>query len=95
MQETGAGISLNWAPTVKIGVFANYQYGFSRFQQSGTSVSNDSRHDDSHVASLKLAWQALSWLIVNPYTAYQKRSSTIERNSFNSVMAGLELSVRL
>ncbi|WP_295681673.1 surface lipoprotein assembly modifier [uncultured Nevskia sp.] len=95
VQETGAGLALNWAPTVKIGVFANYQYGISRFQQSGTSASNDSRHDDSHVASLKLAWQALSWLVVNPYTAYQVRSSTIERNSFKAIMVGLELGARL
>lgn len=95
VQETGAGLSLNWTPTVKIAVAASYQYGFSRFRQSGTTTDNSQRRDDSQVAALQLLWQAQGWLTVRPYAAWQTRSSTTARNSFDALIAGLELGIRL
>lgn len=95
VQETGVGTSADWAATAKIAVALSYQYGVSRFRQSGTSTTAANRLDHIHVGSLSVGWQALPWLLVKPYLAYQQRESSVARNQFEALVTGLELRARL
>lgn len=95
VQDTGIGATAEWAPTVKLAVAISYQYGISRFKQSGATGNAANRLDNIHVGSFSVGWQARPWLTMKPYLAYQQRDSSIDRNQFEALVAGVELGIRL
>ena len=89
--EIGAGGSIEWRPTEKLSVALAYQWSRSRFQQSNSvSISGD-RADVSQLASVKLNYQVLPWLLLRPYVGLEIRDSSIRPESFNRFVGGLEV----
>lgn len=94
--DTGASADLNWNPTFKIIVNAEYSWIKSNFDGQGMTGSIDnSRRDRSQEATLKIKYQALNWLLITPYTSYLNRSSSIDVDNFKAVIAGFEVRISL
>jgi hypothetical protein len=87
-----ASIQLNYQPTYKTGMTFEYQYVWSKFEGQtipGSDVLG--RKDRTPAASFKLNYQALRWLLIQPYVNYQRRSSNEEDFNFSDTIIGIQI----
>jgi hypothetical protein len=87
-----AAAQLSYQPTFKTGMTFGYQYVWSKFV--GETVPGSDvlgRKDRTPEATFKLNYQALSWLLIQPYATYQRRSSNEEQFNFSSTIIGIQI----
>lgn len=95
--ETTAAIKLNFQPTYKTGMTLGFQYVWSKFNgetinaatNPGADVAGQSYH--SPQATFKLNYQALRWLLIQPYATYSRRSSDLLVLNYTGTIVGIEI----
>jgi hypothetical protein len=90
--DTTAMAQLNFQPTYKTGISAGYQYIWSKFLGQtipGSDVLG--RKDRTPGATFKVNYQALRWLLIEPYLNYQRRNSNEENFNFSSTIVGIQI----
>lgn len=92
--ETGAGGALAWQATQKTSLNLRYQWTRGEYPQSGITSAPQRRVDDTQLASVQLAYQALPWLLLRPYGGYQLRNSNVDLAGFHAAVGGIELRIR-
>jgi hypothetical protein len=87
-----ANLQLNYQPTYKTGMTFTYQYVWSKFEAQTVPGSDVlGRKDRTPAASFKLNYQALRWVLIQPYVNYQRRSSNEEEFNFSSTVIGIQI----
>jgi hypothetical protein len=90
--DSTAGVTLNYQPTFKTGIALGFQEVWSNFVGEtipGSDVAG--RKDKSPAASLKINYQALRWLLIQPYFNYQRRSSNEEFFDYSGTIIGIQI----
>jgi hypothetical protein len=90
--DSTVNVTLNYQPTFKTGIVLGVQEVWSDFEGQtipGTDVIG--RKDRSPGASFKLNYQALRWLLIQPYVNYQRRTSNEEFFSYSGTVIGIQL----
>lgn len=85
-------VSLNYQPTFKTGIALGVQQIWSDF--IGQTVPGSDvlgRKDRSAAASFKMNYQAMRWLLIQPYVSYQRRSSNQEIFSYSGTIIGIQI----
>jgi hypothetical protein len=93
--DTTGILNLTFQPTYKTGMTFGYQYIWSKFEGQttpGADVAGQSYH--SPKATFKLNYQALRWLLIQPYATYQRRSSNVLDLNFTGTIVGIEVLVK-
>ena len=94
--ETGGSASVNWQPTFKILVSADYTLTNSTLEGQGVPGStNSNRRDQYQITTLKMTYHALQWLWIEPFATYENRDSNIEIDSYNTAIAGVDIRISL
>jgi hypothetical protein len=90
--DTTARLVVNYQATFKTGIAVNAQYTWSDFL-SQTVPGSDvlGRKDKTPLASVKINYQALRWLLIQPYFNYQRRNSNQDFNEFSSTIFGIQV----
>jgi hypothetical protein len=84
--------TISYQPTYKTGITVGYQRIWSDFDAQtipGTNVLG--RKDSSTGATFKMNYQALRWLLIQPYVNYQKRSSNDEIFGYSGTIVGIQI----
>jgi hypothetical protein len=84
--------TLNYQATFKTGMILGFQETWSDF--IGQTIPGSDvigRKDRSPSASFKLNYQALRWLLIQPYVTYQRRTSNEEFFSYSGTIVGIQL----
>jgi hypothetical protein len=84
--------SVTYQPTFKTGMTLGYQRIWSTFLGQtipGTDVLG--RKDSSTGATFKMNYQALRWLLVQPYVNYQRRTSNNEIFGYSGTIIGIQI----
>jgi hypothetical protein len=90
--DSTASLQLNYQPTFKTGMTFGYQYTWSKFEAQTVPGSDIvGRKDRLPGATFKLNYQALRWLLIQPYATYQRRSSNEEDFNFSSTIIGIQI----
>jgi hypothetical protein len=90
--DSTARIQVNYQPTFKTGIAINYWYTWSDFLAETVPGSDIlGRKDKTPLASIKINYQALRWLLIQPYVNYQKRSSSQDFYDFSSTIIGIQV----
>jgi hypothetical protein len=90
--DSTVNVTLNYQPTFKTGISLNVQEIWSSFLAQtipGTDVIG--RKDKSPGAFLKVNYQALRWLLIQPYVNYQRRNSSLENFSYSGTTIGIQI----
>lgn len=90
--DTTGILNLTFQPTYKTGMTLGYQYVWSKFEGQttpGADVAGQSYH--SPKATFKLNYQALRWLLIQPYASYQRRSSNVLDLNFTGTIVGIQV----
>jgi hypothetical protein len=99
--ETTAAVRLNFQPTYKTGMNLGFQYIWSKFNggtiinaetNPGADVAGQSYH--SPKATFKLNYQALHWLLIQPYATYERRASGLLVLNYTGTIVGIEFLVK-
>jgi hypothetical protein len=77
-----------WQATFRISVLFDYGYNKSNLPDQGT-VTDPNRIDHFQFADLKIDYQPLHWLWLEPYVRWQNRTSTFAPVEFSSSSVGL------
>lgn len=94
--ETGGSAGVNWQPTFKILVSADYTLTNSTLEGQGVPGStNSNRRDQYQITTVKMTYHALQWLWIEPFATYENRDSNIEIDSYNTAIAGVDIRVSL
>ena len=94
--EAGGSASINWQPTYKILVSVEYALTDSTFQGQGAPGStNSNRKDQYQLTTLKVTYQALQWLWIEPFASYENRNSNIDIDGYNAAIAGIDVRISL
>lgn len=84
--------SLNFQPTFKTGIVLSGQETYSKFLAQTIPGSNVlGRKDRTPAASFKVNYQALRWLLIQPYASYQRRSSNQELYTYSGTIIGVQV----
>jgi hypothetical protein len=90
--DSTINVTLNYQPTFKTGLAFGFQEIWSTFLAQTVPGSDVvGRKDTSPAASLKINYQALRWLLIQPYVNYQRRSSNIESFSYSGTIVGIQI----
>jgi hypothetical protein len=90
--DSTVNATLNYQPTFKTGIVLGFQEVWSDFVGQtipGSDVIG--RKDRSPGASFKLNYQALRWLLIQPYVNYQRRNSNEEFFSYSGTVIGIQI----
>jgi hypothetical protein len=90
--DSTINVTLNYQPTFKTGITIGLQQIWSHFEGQtipGSDVLG--RKDRTPAASFKLNYQALRWLLIQPYANYQRRSSNNEIFNFSGTIIGVQI----
>jgi hypothetical protein len=93
--DTTALAQLTFQPTYKTGMSLSYQYIWSKFLGQtipGSDVLG--RKDRTPGATFKVNYQALRWLLIQPYVNYQRRDSNEQGFNFSSTIIGIQILAR-
>ena len=93
--DTGVGLTVNWQPTLKLGLGLNVTYRESEFPDQPAFGSTADREDEYWVSTFDINFQALRWLLVHPYARYETRESNDPFYPFDNTVAGIEFRVGL
>jgi hypothetical protein len=93
--DTGVGLTLNWQPTLKLGLGLNVTYRESEFPDQPAFGSTEDRKDEYWVSTFDINYQALRWLLIHPYARYETRDSNDPFYPFDNTVAGIEFRVGL
>ena len=92
--ETGGSAGLNWQATYKIMASLDYALTNSNFQGTGQLGSiNSNRRDQYQFTTLKVTYQALQWLWVEPFASYENRHSNVEIDGYNATIIGADIRI--
>ena len=90
--DSAVNVTLNYQPTFKTGLTFGFQEVWSTFLAQTVPGSDVlGRKDTSPAAYLKINYQALRWLLIQPYANYQRRSSNIEGFSYSGTIVGIQI----
>jgi hypothetical protein len=90
--DTTALAQLTFQPTYKTGMSLSYQYIWSKFEAQtipGSDVLG--RRDRTPGTTFKVNYQALRWLLIQPYLTYQRRDSNEQGFNFSSTIIGIQI----
>jgi hypothetical protein len=90
--DTTALAQLTFQPTYKTGMSLGYQYIWSKFLGQtipGSDVLG--RKDRTPGLTFKVNYQALRWLLIQPYVNYQRRDSNEQAFNFSSTIIGIQI----
>jgi hypothetical protein len=90
--DTTALAQLTFQPTYKTGMSLSYQYIWSKFLGQtipGSDVLG--RKDRTPGVTFKVNYQALRWLLIQPYVNYQRRDSNEQGFNFSSTIIGIQI----
>jgi hypothetical protein len=90
--DTSVATGVTWQATYKLGVNANYTYTRSLLPSQG-NTSGTNRVDHLQFANLKIDYQPLRWLWIQPYVNVQTRSSNFTGAAFNASVYGVSFDV--
>ena len=90
--DTSAATGVTWQATYKLSVTANYVYTRSLLPDQGNTPDTN-RIDHLQFVNLKIDYQPLRWLWVQPYANVQTRSSNFIGAAFNSSVYGVSFNV--
>jgi hypothetical protein len=93
--DTGVGLTVNWQPTLKLGLGLNVTYRESEFPDQPAFGSTADREDEYWVSTFDINFQALRWLLIHPYARYETRESNDPLYPFDNTVAGIEFRVGL
>lgn len=90
--DSAISASINYQWTFKTGVSFGYQHTTSDFLGQ-TIPGSDAlgRKDTTQGAWLRINYQALRWLLIQPYVNYQRRVSDVELFGFTGTTVGIQL----
>ena len=92
--ETGGSAGLNWQATYKIMASLDYALTNSAYQGVGQLGSiNSNRRDQYQLTTLKVTYQAMQWLWVEPFASYENRHSNIEIDGYNAAIIGADVRI--
>jgi hypothetical protein len=94
--DSTASVQLSYQPTFKTGMTFGYQYIWSKFVGQtipGSDVLG--RKDRTPDATFKVSYQALRWLLIQPYASYQRRTSNEQFFNFSSSIIGIEFLAKM
>jgi hypothetical protein len=93
--DNTVNVGLDYQLTFKTGMSFSFQEVWSHF--IGQTVPGSDvlgRKDRSPGASFKLNYQALRWLLVQPYANYQRRNSNIQDFSYSGTVVGIQITAK-
>jgi Putative beta-barrel porin 2 len=90
--NTSAATGVTWQATYKLAVTANYVYTRSVLPNQGNTPDTN-RIDHLQFFNLKLDYQPLRWLWIQPYVNVQTRSSNFAGAAFNASVYGVSFDV--
>jgi hypothetical protein len=91
-EDDTASIQVNYQATYKTGMIFAYQYVWTKFVGEtipGSDLLGRTYHNPT--ATFKLNYQALRWLLIQPYATYQHRVSNAPDFNFSSTIFGIEI----
>jgi hypothetical protein len=88
--ETGARAGLAWRPTLKFSVDIGAEWVDSEFQ-AAPLPGGEQRDDRALAGFVRIAYEPWRWLRIQPFTEYRDRDSSLELESYDSTIVGLEL----
>ncbi len=94
--DSTVAVRLNYQPTFKTSIVVSYQYLWSDFLGQ-TIPGSDAlgRKDRTPAATFKINYQALRWLMIQPYANYQRRNSNEEQFEFSSTIVGIQVLAKM
>jgi len=96
--DSTALVGVNYQATFKIGLVLQGQYTKSDFTGQTVpipgGIDQAGRVDHLPGATFKMDYQALRWLLIQPYAIYQRRSSNFEAFEFSSTTIGIKILVK-
>jgi hypothetical protein len=81
-----------WQATYRLSVLVDYNYTKNNLPDQGT-VTNPNRVDHYQFADVKLDYQPLRWLWLQPYARWQNRTSNFAPAEFSSSAIGVTFNV--
>ena len=91
-----AAVRLNYQPTFKTGIAVGYQYTWASFLGQTVPGSNVAGLEERTPAmTLKVNYQALRWLLIQPYANYQRRTSNQEQYEFSGTIVGVQITAKM
>ncbi|HME41148.1 MAG TPA: hypothetical protein VKG63_19490 [Steroidobacteraceae bacterium] len=90
--DSAVNLTINYQPTFKTGMSIGVQRMWSNFLAQtvpGTDVLG--RKDNTVAASFKMNYQALRWLLIQPYANYQRRNSNDDIFSYSGTIVGIQI----
>ncbi|MGO9993184.1 MAG: hypothetical protein ACLPTF_11825 [Steroidobacteraceae bacterium] len=90
--DTSAVAGVTWEATYKLSVNAGYTYTY-RFLPNQGNFPGTNRLDHWQTFTLKLDYQPLRWLWIEPYANVQKRTSDFIGGAYDASVYGVQFSV--
>jgi hypothetical protein len=90
--NTSVSTGVTWQATYRLGVNANYVYTRSLLPNQGNTPGTN-RVDHLQFVNLKIDYQPLRWLWIQPYVNVQTRSSNFTGAAFNASVYGVSFDV--
>ena len=88
--DSGATLSLAWSPADKVDASATYTFEKDHYKSSADLTAPD-RKDEFQDSRATIGYRFVKWLTLNSYLEYEDRQSTIDVDSYNALIVGLEV----
>lgn len=94
--DSSATAGVTWLPEPWVNIDLSYDWTESKFEGQGViGAVGPNRLDHYQYTALRVNYQPLQWLAVQPFFRYQDRHSNIYFDGFNDLLAGVQLVLRL
>jgi hypothetical protein len=90
--DTTGSVGATWQATYKLGVTAGYAYTRRFLPNQGNTPGTD-RVDHQQLVNVKIDYQPLRWLWIQPYANVQTRSSNFIGGAYNASVYGVSFNV--